>query len=184
MTTWRTYLPVRSKWTEVEWDDGSLSSDRSRGWMAVGETSPSYVEPMAGWRLAARNASEEFLSKRSCYLTLLDNSRQNTWLWSAFPSCTAKGFVCCPGSSQWRVNFLQWLREYGSGCALEIIPYHLKSLPEAVRKGFSVWVKWWDGFHHIPMDLVNKIATSKKETQLSKELWVFGGCIFQRTARL
>lgn len=73
--------------------------------MTAGETSPSYMEPMAGWRLATMNASEGFLSKHSCYLTLLDNPRQNTWLWSAFPSCTAGGFVCCLGSSQGRVNF-------------------------------------------------------------------------------
>lgn len=73
--------------------------------MAVGETSPSYVEPMAGWRLATRNVSEGFLSKHSCYLTLLDNPRQNTWLWNAFSCCAAKRFACCPGSGQNGVSF-------------------------------------------------------------------------------
>lgn len=182
MTTWRTYLPVRNKWTEVEWDDGSLSSDRSRGWMAVGETSPSYVEPMAGRRLATRNASEGFLSKRSCYLTLLDNSRQNTWLWSAFPS-TAKGFVCCPGSSQGGVNFCGGWGSVTLGVFWRLFHTILNHCQRWWGRD-SLWVKWWDGCHHIPMDLVNKIATCKKEKRLSKELWVFGGRIFQRTARL
>lgn len=34
------------------------------------------------------------------------------------------------------------------------------------------------------MDLVNKTASTKKETQLSCVLWAFGGCVSQRTAGL
>lgn len=67
MSVRTTYSPIKRKQRGIERDDGSLISDKRRGWMtAAGEASPCCWEHAACWRLGTRNSSEGFLSKHSC----------------------------------------------------------------------------------------------------------------------